>query len=151
MNALENKAREGRINEDASIRDRQSVIINAPIEKVWEILTNVNDWPKWNKEIKSAKCEKVALGAHFEWHIRLSNFKSTFQVVDKPNLLVWTGKSKLVKSIFVWNLEATDTQTILTVEESLEGFIVPIFNNQSKLHDILLDWIHALKASAENA
>jgi len=149
MKTLESQAREGRINENASIRDRQSVIINAPIDRVWQILTTVNAWPQWNKEIKMAKCEKVAVDAEFEWQVRLSHFKSTFQVVDTPNTLAWTGKSKLVKSIFVWNLEASDTQTIVTVEESLEGFILPVFNNHSKLHNVLIDWLHALKKEAE--
>jgi len=149
MNSLEKKAREGRINEDASIRDRQSVIINAPIEKVWGVLTNVNQWPTWFKEVKMAKCTNVQVGETFEWHIRPSHFISTFQLVSAPTTLSWTGKSKLVRSIFVWSLEASDNQTILTVEESLEGFIVPVFNNQTKLHNVLLDWIRALKVEAE--
>lgn len=149
MKALESQAREGRINENASIRDRQSVIINAPIDRVWQLLTNVNAWPNWNKEIKMATCEKVTVDGAFEWQVRLSHFKSRFHVVDSPNTLSWTGKSKWVKSIFVWNLEASDSQTIVTVEESLEGFIVPVFNNHSKLHNILIDWLHALKQEAE--
>lgn len=149
MKALESIAREGRINENASIRDRQSTIINAPIDKVWSLLTDVNNWPSWNKEIKMAKGGEVTQGATFEWQIRLSHFHSEFQAVEAPNLLSWTGKSKLVKSIFVWNLEASDMQTIITVEESLEGFVIPVFNNHSKLHDILIDWLHALKERAE--
>ncbi|MEQ9230642.1 MAG: SRPBCC family protein [Cyclobacteriaceae bacterium] len=150
MKELEKSAKDGRINENASIRDRQSLIINAPIQKVWDILSDVKNWPTWNKEIKSAECDKVEVGAEFNWTIRLTHFSSTFQVVDAPTLLTWTGKSKLVKSIFVWNLEASDEQTILTVEESVEGFILPVFNNQSKLHDILVGWIEALKIKAED-
>jgi len=149
MKGLQSQAREGRINENASIRDRQSIIINANIDRVWDILTNVNAWTQWNKEIKVAKCEQVAMEADFEWQVLQSHFKSTFHVVDMPNTLSWTGQSKFVKSIFVWNLEASDAQTIVTVEESIEGFIVPIFNNHSKLHNILIDWLHALKTEAE--
>jgi uncharacterized protein YndB with AHSA1/START domain len=149
MNELESQAREGRINENASIRDRQAAIINAPIEKVWKILTLVNEWPNWNPEIKSARAEKVQARESFDWHIKHSHFQSIFQVVNEPTLLTWTGKSKLVKSIFVWNLEASDNQTIVTVEESIEGFVIPLFNNHSKLHDILIDWLKALKSEAE--
>ncbi len=150
MKELEKRAKGGKINEDASIRDRQSLIINAPILKVWDTLTDVNNWPSWNKEIKAAKCDKIEAGAAFDWTIRHTHFASKFQVVDAPTLLTWTGKSKLVKSIFVWNLEASDQQTIVTVEESVEGFILPIFSNQSRLHDILVGWIEALKIKAEN-
>ena len=151
MKNLEAKAKEGRINENASIRDRQSIIINAPVEKVWDILTDIEQWPKWNKEIKSANCSSpVAEGVKFEWHVRLTTFQSSFQAVNEPTLLSWTGKSKLMKSIFVWNLEASDQQTIVTVEESIEGFVIPIFNNHSKLHDILIDWLSALKCKSES-
>ena len=151
MKDLEAKAKEGRINENASIRDRQSIIINAPIEKVWDILTDIQHWPTWNKEIKSTKCSSlVEEGAKFDWHIRLTTFRSYIQAVNEPTLLSWTGKSKLMKSIFVWNLEASDQQTIVTVEESIEGFVIPIFNNHSKLHDILIDWLSALKRKSES-
>lgn len=149
MKNLESQAREGRINENASIRDRQSIIINAPIDRVWSLLTDIDNWPNWNKEIKSASCTTVAEGASFDWHIRHTSFVSTFQAVKEPTLLSWLGKSKLMKSIFVWNLEASDQQTIVTVEESIEGFVIPIFNNHSKLHDILVDWLNALKKKAE--
>ena len=150
MKNLEAKAKEGRINENASIRDRQSIIINAPIEKVWDILTAVEQWPTWNKEIKSANCPSpVSEGVKFDWHIRLTTFQSYFQAVNKPTLLSWTGKSNFMKSIFVWNLEASDQQTIVTVEESIEGFVIPLFNNHSKLHDILIDWLNALKRKSE--
>lgn len=150
MKRLEPLAKEGKINEDASIRDRQSAIINAPIDKVWELLINVNEWSDWNPEIKDTKCDKVVADAAFEWTIRHTHMKSKFQVVNKPELLTWVGKSKFSKVIFVWNLEASDAQTIVTVEESVEGFVLPIFNNHSKLHDILVDWLQALKATAES-
>lgn len=149
MKKLEEKAREGRINENASIRDRQSAIINAPIEKVWRLLLDVNDWPNWNAEIKLAKCDKVEPGAEFEWTVKHSHLRSRFQIVEEPTLLTWTGKSAMIKAIFVWNLEASEQQTIVTVEESVEGILVPVFNNHSKLHDILVDWLQALKAKAE--
>jgi uncharacterized membrane protein len=150
MKKLEIQAQEGRINEQASIRDRQSIIINAPIAKVWNVLIDVNNWPQWNKDIKSASCAQVSAGSEFEWKILHKRFKSKFQAVNEPGLLTWTGKSKLVKSIFVWSLEASDSQTIVTVEESVEGIVIPLFNKQSKLHDVLIDWLEALKMKAEN-
>ena len=149
MQNLDSKAKEGKINEDASIRDRQSVIINARIEKVWEVLTNVNDWPSWNPDIKSTKYEKLEVGAPFEWSLKGTHLKSSFQLIEEPTRIAWTGKSKVIKAIHVWELEASDEQTIVTVEESIEGFIVPVFNRNSKLHDNLLRWLSHLKQEAE--
>lgn len=149
MKALEKQAKEGKINENASIRDRQSAIINARIDKVWGLLVDVNNWSSWNPEISKVNCPKVEEDAEFEWSVRHTHFQSKFQIVNEPETLTWVGKSKLVKAIFVWNLEASDEQTVLTVEESIEGFVVPIFNNHSKLHGILMDWLEALKQKAE--
>ncbi|MCP4456883.1 MAG: hypothetical protein GY816_02480 [Cytophagales bacterium] len=149
MKTLEAQAKEGRINENASIRDRQSIMINAPIQLVWDVLTNINKWPEWYSEIKSASCEKVEEGAFFEWALKSTHLKSKFQLVEKPTRLSWTGKSKMVKAIHVWDLESADDQTILTVEKSIEGFLIPVFNRQSKVHDDLMAWIAALKNEAE--
>lgn len=150
MKALEKQAKEGKINENASIRDKQSAIINAPILDVWNLLVNVSAWPEWNDEIKKVHCEKVEEGAEFDWTIRHMHLRSKFQVIQEPTLMTWVGKSNFVKAIFVWELEASDEQTIVTVEESVEGFVVPIFNNHTKLHDILVDWLKALKEKAES-
>jgi len=149
MKTLESQARDGKINENASIKDRQSIIINAPIQRVWDVLTNVNKWSEWYPDIKSASSDKVEAGASFDWALKSTHLKSEFQLVEEPTLLAWTGKSKMVKAIHVWNLEAADDQTIVTVEKSIEGFLIPVFNRQSKVHDDLMAWIDALKVEAE--
>jgi uncharacterized protein YndB with AHSA1/START domain len=149
MQKLEENARQGRINEEASMKDRQSVIINAPIERVWDVLTNLNEWPFWNREIKNISCEKVAVGAPFDWTIRHTKLNSNFQVVEKPTILAFTGKGKFTKTIFVWELEPSDQQTIITVEQSVEGIVLPILSNQSRLHDVLVDWLSRLKEKSE--
>jgi len=149
MITLEEQAKNGKINENASIRDRQSIIINAPIQRVWDVLTHINDWPNWYEDIKSAACDKVEAGAAFSWALKSTHLKSEFQLVEEPTQLAWTGKSKMVKAIHVWNLEAADDQTIVTVEKSIEGFLIPVFSRQSKVHDDLMAWIDALKVESE--
>ena len=149
MKSLEAQAKEGKINEDASIRDRQSIIINAPIQRVWDVLININRWHDWYHDIKDASCEKVEVGAPFEWSLKSTHLHSNFQLVEEPTRLAWTGKSKMVKAIHVWDLESADDQTILTAEKSIEGFLIPVFNRQSKVHDDLMAWIEALKVEAE--
>ena len=125
MKALEAQAKEGKINENASIRDRQSAIVNAPIEDVWKLLVEVDNWSKWNPEISKVKCDEVKEGAEFSWSIRNTHLNSSFQIIQEPTLITWVGKSKFIKVIFVWELEASDSQTIVTVEESVDGFVVP--------------------------
>ena len=149
MKELETFAREGKINENASIRDRQSTIINASIEYVWELLTDVPQWSSWNADLRNITAGKVEVGSTFQCTLRHTHLACTFQAVVNHSLLTWTGKGKFVKVIFVWSLEPSDQQTIITVEQSVEGLVIPILTNQSRLHDVLVDWLQKLKATAE--
>ncbi len=48
---------------------RKEIFINADIEKVWEILTRINEWNKWQPDIMEAKIinGELIIGSNFEW------------------------------------------------------------------------------------
>ncbi|MFY0606838.1 MAG: SRPBCC family protein [Cyclobacteriaceae bacterium] len=149
MNKLESLAVEGKINESASMRDRQSIVINAPIEKVWSILTEINSWPSWYPAIKKSQLDVFEVGAEFTWKIKGNTLRSILRQIDKPHSLTWTGTFKNVKAIHNWRLEAADDyQTIVTTQESLEG-IMTIFISHPKFNKSLIEWLECLKREAE--
>ena len=46
----------------------REVEINAPVEKVWEVLTNPDHWPQWFPGIESiSNVTSVSEGGTFEW------------------------------------------------------------------------------------
>jgi uncharacterized protein YndB with AHSA1/START domain len=46
----------------------RDVVINAPVEKVWQGLTDPNHWSQWFPGVESvANVTGVAVGATFEW------------------------------------------------------------------------------------
>ncbi|MEO9868851.1 SRPBCC family protein [Ekhidna sp.] len=147
LNAL---ARKGKINENASIRDSHSTIINADIEKVWSILTDMENWPDWNPEVKKVTLDgDLSEGSTFKWTMGRTNGESQIQQVNKPSTLTWTSKAKWVKRIFVWSLESDEGQTIATVSASLQGTMVVLMENHQKVYDELLSWLECLKNKAE--
>lgn len=149
MKTLAPLAQMGKINPEASIRDSQSTIILAPIDKVWDILTDINQWPEWNPDINSVQFEALKEGGTFKWDFRGTNNLSTFRMIKKPEVLSWTAGTIGLKSIHVWTLEATDSdRTIVTVDESLQGFRTLFYSHQ-KLHSTLLNWLEYLKQRAE--
>ena len=150
MKNLNPLAREGKINEDANIMDRQSIIINSPIEKVWKLLINVKEWPEWNHDIKIDKYTSTTNEEPFKWQIKGQSINSSFQKIDPPNLLSWTSRSKLFKAVNVWKLEQAGDQTIVSAEESIQGLSTFFFGHQ-KLHNTLLTWLSRLKVKAEEA
>ncbi|WP_425391678.1 SRPBCC family protein [Ekhidna sp.] len=150
MKKLNELAKKGMINENASIRDSHSTIINANIDKVWDILTDMEDWPNWNPEIKKVTLEgEIAEGTTFKWVQGRTHGISQIQVVKKPALLAWTSKAKFVKRIYVWTLESDEGQTIATVSASFQGAMVVLAQNHQKVYDELLGWLELLKNKAE--
>ncbi len=142
-------ASEGKINKSASMRDRQAIVINAPIEKVWAILVDINHWTDWNPSIKDCKLKELKVGAHFTWNINGNHLKSTLRQIDKPNALTWTGSFISVKAIHAWKLESADNyQTIVTTEESIQG-LMTVFVSHPKLNKTLINWLDCLKKQAE--
>lgn len=149
MKVLGPLAKEGKINQDASLRDSQSTIINAPIDKVWDLMIDFNSWPDWNEEIKSIEIEEVKVGSVFKWNINGSSIKSTIRQIKEKELISWTGTAMGIKAIHVWKFEADGNQTIVTTEESIQGFLTVFFGHQ-KLHSSLLNWLDQLRKKAEN-
>lgn len=147
INAL---AKEGKINENASIRDQHSIIINAPIDKVWDNLTNLNEWPKWNKDVKKMKVNgEIKEGTTFHWTIGRLKANSQIQHLEKPTTFSWTGKTNWVKRIYVWSLESDENQTIVTVSTSLQGVLTVLVENHQKVYTELLNWLECLKTKTE--
>lgn len=149
MKTLVPLAESGKINPEASIRDRQSIIINASIAKIWTILTDIKKWPDWNPAIKSTEIHAFEVGAIFKWNLGGSGLTSTIRSIKEPEVLSWTGSGMGMKAIHVWKLEKTEEdQTVVTTEESLQGFLTLFFSHQ-KLHSTLITWLDRLKAAAE--
>ena len=147
LNAL---ARKGKINKNADIRDSHSIIINAEIDKVWGILFDMENWPQWNEEVKKVTVEgDVQEGANFKWVQGRTHGNSQVQKVQKPAILSWTSKAKLVKRIYVWTLESDENQTIATLSASFEGAFVVLAENHQKVYNELLNWLERLKNKAE--
>lgn len=148
LNAL---AKEGKINENASIRDSHSAIINADIDKVWNILVDMESWPNWNSDVKKLTVEggEVKEGAIFKWVQGRTHGTSQIQSLKKPSTIAWTSKAKMVKRIYVWSLESDENQTIATVSASFQGAFVIVAQNHQKVYNELLGWLECLKKAAE--
>ena len=145
-------AKEGMINTNASIKDQHSIIIQAPIEKVWTILTNVSGWKQWNPLIKHLSAtDEVHPGSQFEWKIGRMSSSSEIQLMDKPGTFSWTGKSTFVKRIYVWSLETDENQTIATLGTSLEGLFTVWVENHRSVYNEIHQWLDCLKVKAEEA
>jgi uncharacterized membrane protein len=139
---LEQLARSGAIQESAPVKASVEITINAPPEKVWSLLTDVQNWPKWQREITRAEISgPLASGTVFSWSIGGASVKSK---------IAWTGTAYMAKAIHVWKLQRLPHEhTLVKVDESMDGFLLRLFFSSEKLKAGDQRWLDDLKKAAE--
>ena len=73
------------VNEDAPVITRDEIVVRAPIETIWEIQTNVDEWPSWQPDVDGAESEgPLEVGSVFRWQTAGLDITSTVEEVDAP-------------------------------------------------------------------
>jgi hypothetical protein len=144
-------AKQGRIDERAPVTTTYEVHIDAPVQRVWELLSNPMDWPGFAAGIHHVHLDAaVAADTRFTWANGRARIKSRFAVVDPGRELTWTGVSSGFKVVHRHLLDATsDGATRVRCEESMAGPLLVLFYNRAKLQADLETWLTALKTAAE--
>ncbi len=112
------------IDLDAPMSARKEIHIHAPVEKVWEVQTDIERWPEWQPDITSAKLDgSLIVGAVFHWKAKGLNIVSKLHTFEPYQSIGWTGNSIGMKAIHNWIFEAQGNDTRVITEESLSGWL----------------------------
>lgn len=104
------------------VAERQ-IAINAPIERVFSILSDINNWTKWQKAVSiSSINDKPIVGAEFSWKANGFKINSKIHTYLPSSELGWTGKMLWIDAVHNWYLTSDSKNTIVLVKESLKGF-----------------------------
>lgn len=120
----------------------QKITINAPAEKVWDILVDLEKYPEWNPFTYKVE-GKVALGEPVTLYVQMKENDQRVQkeevcVVNKPNHLAW--KMSMI-SPFI--LAAQRDQLIEKIDEqsctyesidAFQGLLTPVVMASFKQH-----------------
>jgi len=141
---------------------RTEIEINAPIEKVWRIATDIDNWKEWSPIIKEAS-GVASLGSELSITMVSEEGKggkdgpkympvvTNFQ---EPTLFRWRAKM-MSESLFtndkIFELERTTIGTRLIHKELFRGMLVPLFWSKLKSHvpSMLESMNDALKIKVE--
>lgn len=147
----EEYAKKGRIDEDAYVKASCEVLIEAPVERVWELLSNTPGWGNWYPDIHNVDLDSpVEADTRFTWKNGNTRISSKFAVVETGRELTWTGVSSGAKAVHRHVLASTeDGATIVFFEESMAGPLLVLFFDSAKLRTGLEKWLTALKSAAE--
>jgi len=140
------------INDDAPVITRDEIMINAPIEMIWSIQTDVTAWPSWQPDVDGAVAEgPLEVGSVFRWQTAGLDIMSTVEEIDAPRRIVWGGSAQGIVAVHVWTFEPRDGAVLVRTAESWEGD--PVTAQAETLQDALdaslKAWLENLKRAAE--
>ena len=138
---------------------RTQIDIEAPVAKVWDILTGFENWKNWNPIVNQVS-GTATLGSKLTVTMKGKNGKDaqrympTITAIDKPKYFRWRAHmmaSFMFTNDKVFELEEIPTGTRIIHREEFSGILVPLF--WSKLSSGALPMLKSmneeLKAIAE--
>jgi hypothetical protein len=129
--------------------------VAADPETVWEVMADIGRWPSWNPDITAATVHgPVRPGTSFSWKSGPGTIRSTFQVVERPTELSWTGRTMGIRAIHVYRLGPSDqdpAHTVVWLEESWDGLLARLLRRPftRTLQTAIDTGLARLKAAAE--
>ena len=141
------------INENAPVKSRNQIEIQAPIDTVWHNLTDIKNWTKWQKAVTETTVdEKIEEGTNFKWKSGGLSFKSKIHTSKRNTAFGWTGTTIGASAIHNWTfIKKDENTTIVIVEESLQGVFPKLFKGyfQNNLDKGVLTNLMELKEASE--
>ena len=119
------------INRSAPVIETKEIIIDAPVQRVWNILVNINEWPVWQSEVTKVSLNGLPQkGVAFKWRAGGISFSSMIHSFEPCKFFGWTGTTFGAQAIHNWTFEETGGKTKLIVEESLQGLFPSLFTDK---------------------
>lgn len=108
-----------------------SAHVRAPVERVWSLLTNAADFPRWNSTVSSIEGQIVNGG---KITLRVPGEKRAFALtiteLEAPRRMVWrSGAGPMFKGVRTFTLvPLSDGSTEFSMVEVLSGLMLPLIS-----------------------
>ena len=140
------------MNKNAPVVSADEITIAATPQLVWDVLTDFENWPNWNPDVRSMSMRgDLARGSVFRWKAGPGTITSTIQRVEPPSVIGWTGTTFGIKAKHLYRLEPRDGGTLVHTEESYEGIVARLLrvSLRKTLEASLTNGLRHLKAETE--
>jgi uncharacterized protein YndB with AHSA1/START domain len=141
------------IDRNAPVVAHHEIDIAAPLEKVWGLHTNVEQWPTWNGEVTAAGLDgRFAPGTSFTWTSYDFTVTSTIYEVEHGARTLCGGAAQGIMGTHEWRFERAGEGVRVTTTESFAGDPVDADTAglQAVLDNSLTAWLARMKARAES-
>lgn len=131
-----------------------STVINAPAEKIWEVLTDVQNFPEWEPNITKVEGQ-AGLGQKITVHTKFSEraFPVTVSEFTPHSRMVWSSGMPLglFKGARTFTLKPVDGGIQVKTREEFQGLLLPLFKGQiGDLQPTFDAFANALKNKVES-
>ncbi|MFN8493191.1 MAG: SRPBCC domain-containing protein [Caldilineaceae bacterium] len=103
--------------------------INASPERIWALLTNAKDFPRWNSTIQSIEGE-IAAGQAIKLYVKVAPgraFKLTVTEFTPTTRMVWSDGNFIFRGVRTYTLmPKPDGFTAFTMSEVFSGAMLPL-------------------------
>lgn len=124
MTKIENEHRRSTFR----LSNKVAVDIEAPAERIWALLTDAQDFPRWNSVVSSidgtiAEGEKIVLRVPYADR----DFKLTVTEARAPHHMVWAdGFAPMFRGVRTYRLVEHGDVTRFEMEEVMTGLMLPM-------------------------
>jgi hypothetical protein len=141
------------IDSGAPVLAHHEIEIQATLDKVWRLHTDVNAWTTWQSDITTASLQGAfEVGNSFSWSSYGLAVTSTIYDITDHSRILWGGTGAGITGIHEWLLAETPDGVHVTTNESFAGQPVEAdaTNMQSLLDASLVSWLDHMKKAAES-
>ena len=141
------------VDRTAPVLAHHEIHIEAPLERVWRLHTDVAEWPHWQKEITEARIDgPFEPGTSFDWTSYGFSVTSTIYEVEDQSRSLWGGTADGITGIHEWRFTQSSSGVRVETDESFAGEPVEAdpTSMQSMLDTSLEAWLGHLRGAAES-
>ena len=140
------------------LRDKNPVmastelIVNSSVQRVWEIITDLNNWSAWNSDIESMHVQgEIGPGTVFVWKAGGMTIESTIMEFEPETRIAWKGKTFGITAYHVWTFLDKGNQTLIYTNEKFTGLLAWLLPGTMRkvIKKALIHGTEALKKAAE--
>jgi hypothetical protein len=106
------------IDRSAPVLAHQEIQIEPPLERVWELHTDVASWPKWQKEMTEARIDGAfEPGTSFDWTSYSFRVTSTIYGVKDRSRSLCGGTAEGITGIHAWLLTESPSGVLVDTND----------------------------------
>jgi uncharacterized protein YndB with AHSA1/START domain len=129
--------------------------IKAKPEKVWDILVDIEGWPKWvdTDFAKLVTPAPVKEGSKFEAKLGGLRWDLTVIEANRPRSIAWSARRLGLNAVHSWEFQERGGKTIATTKETMSGWMVLLlyFIMRTRFPKTDKKWLADLKARSESS